>query len=153
MEAIFIFQFFVTIASYKLRGHLREKYWCTWLAEWLLSYSHSFLGCSQISYVGLRPFWPCQQVGWSPACFTASSRRLQRKEAFFCLSSRHIHSEDSLQSSASVIAMLSVHSLQPWSRWKKAERQKEFLKRGGKYCDFLLCCFLVMFPVRIWLSK
>lgn len=147
-----IFQFFALIASSKLWGHLRKKYWCAWPAEWLPD-SLSILGCSGFSYVGLHPFWPHQWVGWSPACFTASSRSLQRKETFFCLSSCWIRSEDSLQSSASVVAALSEHGLQSWGRWKKVERQKAFFKSGGKYCDFLLCCFLRMFPVRIWLSK
>lgn len=31
----FIFQFFATVASYKIWGHLKKKVWCTWLAEWL----------------------------------------------------------------------------------------------------------------------
>lgn len=152
MEAIFICQFFASIASHKLQEYLRERkvlaYLVGWVAPWV-TYSLSFPGCSQIFCVGLDPFWPLQQVGWSPAHFTASSRR---KETFFCHSSSKIHSEDSLRSSASVFAVLSMHSLQSWSRWKM-ERQREFLKRGGKYCDFLLCCFLGTFPVRIYLSK
>lgn len=151
MEAIFICQFFASIASYKRRECLREKYWRARLAEWLpelLTAFHS-QAVHRFFYVGLDPFWPLQQVGWSPARFKASSRR---KETFFCYSSCKIHSEDSLRSSASAFAVLSLHSLQSWGWWKM-ETQREFLKRGGKYCDFLLCCFLGTFPVRIYLSK
>jgi len=35
MEAVFIFQFFAAIASYKLRGRVKKKCWCTWLAAQL----------------------------------------------------------------------------------------------------------------------
>lgn len=99
MEAIFICQFFAAIASYKRRECLRETYWRARLAEWLpelLTAFHS-QAVHRFFYVGLDPFWPLQQVGWSPARFTASSRR---KETFFCYSSCKIHSEDSLRSSA-----------------------------------------------------
>lgn len=109
-----------------------------WVAPWV-TYSLSFPGCSRISYVGLDPFWPLQQVGWSPAHFTASSRR---KETFFCCSSREICSEVSLRSSASVFAVLSVHSLQSWSRWK-LERQEEFLKGEANTVTFYFAASLV----------
>ena len=118
------------------------------------SYSQPFIsGLLLDFFVGLHPVWQRWRVGWSPAHFAARSSRLQGKETFFCLSSRWICSEDSLWGSAAVAAVLAVHSLQSWSRWKEAERRKEFLEGGGKYCDFLLCCFLGVFPVRVRPSK
>lgn len=144
MEAILVFQFFITVTSYKFQGNLRKIVGVLgWLNGSRTSISELFVDvlCQP------APFLVIPAGRLISSSVYSQFQEVVKKKPYFA----SLHTITVLRISCRAL-LLSLQCSQYRASSHEAEEKKErkrIFERGGKCCDFLLCFFPSMFPVRI----